>query len=132
MIDILLLLFFDKFFISSAENLFHDGKLDQAMEVGDPNSFESFMQSNPLDGEKYLKTVVEVTGIADRTIIYKAFNQSKKSNRDFDVNNAIEWILTMSENSKTGKIIFHYFDWIRMIFFVSFGNIPNKHNLCLL
>ena len=77
------------------------------MEVGDPNSFESFMQSNPLDGEKYLKTVVEVTGIADRTIIYKAFNQSKKSNRDFDVNNAIEWILTMSENSKTGMIIYH-------------------------
>ena len=98
----------DVFFPFSAENLFHDGKLDQAMEVGDPNSFESFLHSNPSEGEKCLKTVVEVTGITDRPIIYKAFNQSRKSNRDFDVNNAIEWILTMSENSKasaTGRRI---------------------------
>ena len=78
------------------------------MEVGDPNSFESFLHSNPSEGEKCLKTVVEVTGITDRPIIYQAFNQSRISNRDFDVNNAIEWILTMSENSKasvTGRRI---------------------------
>ena len=94
------------FFFISAENLFHDGKSDQAMEVGDPNSFESFLHSNPSEAEKCLKTVVEVTGKTDRPIIYKAFNQSRKSNGDFDVNNAIEWILTMSENSKTGRRIF--------------------------
>ena len=84
----------DMFFPFSAENLFHDGKLDQAMEVGDPNSFESFLHSNPSEGEYLLKKAVEVTGITDKTVIYKAFDQSRKSSKcDFDLNNAIEWIL---------------------------------------
>ena len=70
------------------------------MEVGDPNSFESFLHSNPSEGENFLKTVVEVTGITDKTVIYKALDQSRKSsNSDFDLNNAIEWILPMLESS---------------------------------
>ena len=86
----------------AAENSLHDdGKLDQAMKkVRDPNSFESFLHSNPSEGEYFLKTVVEVTGITDRTVIYKALDQSRKSsNSDFDLNNAIEWILPMLESS---------------------------------
>ena len=72
------------------------------MEVGDPNSFECFLRLNPSEGEKCLKTVVEVTGITDRTVIYKALDQSRKSsNSDFDLNNAIEWILQISTSDQT-------------------------------
>ena len=83
-------------FLPFSAEKYHDETLDQARGGGDPNAFESFLNLNPSEGEKCLKTVVEVTGVTDRSI-YQAFNQSRESNHDFDVNNAIEWILTNSE-----------------------------------
>ena len=81
-----------------------------AMEVGggDTNTFESFASANPAKAEELLGKVIEVTGMTDRPILHKAFNQSRKSNhsREFNVTHAIEWILQMSDstNLNTGKI----------------------------
>ena len=86
-------------FSFAAESSLHDDD-EKLKKVRDPNSFESFLHSNPSEGEYFLKKAVEVTGITDKTVIYKAFDQSRKSSKcDFDLNNAIEWILPMLESS---------------------------------
>ena len=72
-----------------------------SMSENNINSFEHFAQSNPAKAEELMGKLTEVTGMTERAILYKAFDQSRKSdpNQTFNVTLAIEWILQLSENS---------------------------------
>jgi hypothetical protein len=61
------------------------------------NSFEAYAQANPAKAEKLMGKLTEVTGVIDRAVLYKALNQARKPDNDYDVNSAIEWILQMSD-----------------------------------
>ena len=66
-----------------------DEEINPAMEpVGD---FRSFATANPTKAQELLAKVVEVTGVDDQQLLYKAFDQSKKSHhsRDYNVTHAI-------------------------------------------
>ena len=56
--------------------------------VGD---FKSFANANPTKAQELIAKVVEVTGVDDQQLLYKAFDQSKKSHhtRDYNVTHAI-------------------------------------------
>ena len=70
-----------------------------AMSENNINSFEHFAQSNPAKAEELMGKLTEVTGMTERAILYKAFDQSRKSdpNQTFNVTHAIEWILQLSD-----------------------------------
>lgn len=66
-----------------------DEEINPAMEpVGD---FRSFANANPTKAQELISKVVEVTGVDDQQLLYKAFDQSKKSHhtRDYNVTHAI-------------------------------------------
>ena len=67
----------------------------------DTNSFEALVQTNPSKADELLNKLTEVTGVTDRPTLYKAFNQSRKSDqrREFNVTHAIELLLQLSEYS---------------------------------
>jgi hypothetical protein len=70
-------------------------------EILDPNSFEAFAQMNSAKAEELMGKLVEVTGMTDRLVLFKALNQSKKTStdRDFNIAHAIEWILQLADTS---------------------------------
>ena len=79
---------------------------DPAMDASSENvnsSFEMFAQSNPAKAEELMGKLTEVTGMTERPVLYKAFDQSRKSdqNHDFNVTHAIEWILQLSDCSNS-------------------------------
>lgn len=65
------------------------------------NSFEAFAVAYPAKAEELMGKLTEVTGNTDRGVLVKAFNQTKKSDHDFNVALAIDWILQLSESNAT-------------------------------
>ena len=77
---------------------------DSFAENNDTNSFEALVQANPSKADELLNKLTEVTGVTDRPTLYKAFNQSRKTDqrREFNVTHAIELLLQLSDYSASG------------------------------
>ena len=75
---------------------------DNTNNTNSEGSFQAFAQSNPAKADELVGKLIEVTGLNDRATIYKAFDQSKKTdqNNEFNVTHAIEWFLTLSESNQ--------------------------------
>ena len=59
-----------------------------------PITFENYVQGNPLKAKQILDQLTEVTGVRDTSVLYKAFNETRKGDQ-FNVTLAIEWILSL-------------------------------------
>ena len=64
-----------------------------------PILFENYAQGNPSKAREILEQLTEVTGVRDTSILYKAFNQTRKGDQ-FNVTLAIEWILNLPPDYK--------------------------------
>jgi hypothetical protein len=64
-----------------------------------PIVFENYAQGNPSKAREILEQLTEVTGVRDTSILYKAFNQTRKGDQ-FNVTLAIEWILNLPPDYK--------------------------------
>ena len=59
-----------------------------------PITFENYVQGNPIKAKQILDQLTEVTGVRDTSVLYKAFNETRKGDQ-FNVTLAIEWILSL-------------------------------------
>ena len=63
----------------------------------DTYTFEGFSQAHPIKAEELIGKLTEVTGITERSILYKAYDQSRKSDptQCYNATIAIEWLLQL-------------------------------------
>ena len=59
-----------------------------------PITFENYVQGNQAKAKQILDQLTEVTGVRDTSVLYKAFNETRKGDQ-FNVTLAIEWILSL-------------------------------------